>query len=155
MMIPNMGPQHANRTWDEAQNGFLHNCGVRRWIPGNQVWAESASLSRRMDLLPSSSSIGPSPKLSPEAHLALFSRKHDNSLWASCYSPICAFQKIPPIAASTSLLPLFNPHQIIYILYCFQSSPIYYVICIFFSFIWYDTAVPWSCLQPPCSSYPY
>lgn len=58
-----------------------------------------------------SSSIGPSPKLSP-THLALFSRKHDNSLWASCTSPFLPFQKCRfLLQPSTSLSPLFKPTQ--------------------------------------------
>lgn len=101
---PPAGQQSA---LNEAQDGFLH----RRWIPGNQVWAEPAPLFRRMDLFPSAASIDPSPKLSPEAHSALFSRKHSSSLWASCHSRIRTFQKRPPRAASTSLPPLLNQPQ--------------------------------------------
>ena len=145
-------PAGQQRALNEAQDGFLHNCGVRRCIPGNQVWAEPAPLFRVMDLFPSASSIGPSPKLSPEAHSALFSRKHSSSLWASCHCRIRAFQKRPPVAASTSLFPLLNQPQSS----AFSASnPLQSIICLFFSFIWYDTAVPWSCLQPQSSSYPY
>ena len=104
-----MNKADQQRTWDEAQNGFLHNCGVRRWIPGNQVWAEPAPLFRRMDLFLSSSSIGPSPKLSPEAHFALFSKKHEfplsilllPHLWLSENTSDCSLYFSPPLIQPT------------------------------------------------------
>lgn len=112
------GPPTCQQNLGWSSEWFPAQLWGEEMDPWNQVWAESAPLSRRIDLLPSSSSIGPSPKLSPEAHLALFSRKQ--LLWASLplphFLPFRKYLWLQPLFSP----PLIQPHQIIYILSAFN-----------------------------------